>query len=250
MAGHSHSANIRHRKAAVDAKKGAAFSKHAKLIMTAARLGGGDPAMNSRLALAIEKARGDNMPKDKIERAIKKGTGELEGQALEEVRYEVYAPGGVAMLIDCITDNRNRTASEMRTLLERHNSRLADSGSVAWMFDARSLVAIKAEGVDEDQLTETIMELGADDLKKDGDEYEVLGDPTRFQALTQGMKDAGYDFLRAELTMMPKTLVTLDLDAANKIFALLDALEEHDDVQSSFSNLDIPDEVLAQLSQD
>lgn len=250
MAGHSHSANIRHRKAAVDAKKGVAFSKHAKLIMSAARLGGGDPSMNARLTLAIDKARADNMPKDKIERAIKKGTGELEGQSLEEVRYEAYGPGGVAMIIDCITDNRNRTAPEMRQILEKNGGRLAESNSVAWMFDAQSLVAIQAEGVDEDQLTEKIMDLGADDLRLEGEEYEVLGNPTVLNTLHKGLREAGYHIERAELTMSPQNLVALDLENARKILKLLDAFEEHDDVQTSFSNLDIPDEIMDQLADE
>jgi len=251
MAGHSHSANIRHRKAAVDAKKGAAFSKHAKLIMSAARLGGGDPGMNPRLTLAIEKARADNMPKDKIERAIKKGTGELEGQLLEEIRYEAYGPGGVAMIIDCITDNRNRTAPEMRQMLEKHGGRLAETGSVAWMFEARALVAVAAEGLDEDELTEQVMELGADDLRRaEDDEFEVLGDPTLLSALHQGLKEAGYTVRRAEITMLPKTSVELNLENAEKILSILDAFEAHDDVQTSFSNLEIPDDVLAKLSED
>ena len=249
MAGHSHSANIRHRKAAVDAKKGAAFSKHAKLIMSAARLGGGDPAMNPRLSLAIEKARGDNMPKDKIERAVKKGTGELEGQMLDEIRYEAYGPGGVAMIIDCITDNRNRTAPELRQMLEKHGGRLAEAGSVAWMFEAQALVAVNGEGLDEDQLTEQIMELGADDLRRVGDEFEVIGDPTRLNTLHKGLLEAGHKVERAEITMTPKTVVELNLENAEKILRILDSLEAHDDVQNSFSNLEIPDDVIAQLSE-
>ncbi|MFG0317481.1 MAG: YebC/PmpR family DNA-binding transcriptional regulator [Planctomycetota bacterium JB042] len=247
MAGHSHSANIRHRKAAVDAKKGAAFSKHAKLIMTAARLGGGDPAMNPRLALAIDKARGDNMPKDKIERAIKKGTGELEGEQIEEIRYEAYGPGGVAILIDAITDNRNRSASDLRHLLEKHNGRLAESGSVAWMFNARALVEVKAEGVDEEKLFEVVTELGAEDLERTGEVFEVFGEATLLNELHTGLRDRGFHVERAELAMVPQTTVVLDRDAAERILAMFDALEAHDDVDTTHSNIEIPDEVLAEL---
>src|SRR5215216_4868721 len=165
MAGHSQFANIKHRKAAVDKKRSRAFSIHAKAIMTAARLGGGDPKMNARLALASEKARADNTPKDNIERAILKGTGQLPGQMLEDIRYEAYGPGGVGMIIDVVTDNRNRTVPEIRSLLERHGGRLAETNSVAWMFDARAVVGVAAAGRSEDQILEWVMELGGDDLK-------------------------------------------------------------------------------------
>ncbi|MBI4879160.1 MAG: YebC/PmpR family DNA-binding transcriptional regulator [Planctomycetes bacterium] len=248
MAGHSHSANIQHRKAAVDAKKGAVFSKHAKLIGSAARIGGGDPAMNARLALAIEKARADNMPKERIDRAIKRGTGELEGQTFEEIRYEAYGPGGVAMLVDCLTDNRNRTASEMRKLLERFGGRLADAGSVAWMFEARARVEIAAEGVDEDRLTEAVMELGAEDLRREGDQFVIVGGAATLSTLHKGIVAAGFKAQKAEIAMIPQNLVTLDRANAEKILRLLDAFDEHDDVQTSHSNLEIPDDIIRELS--
>lgn len=248
MAGHSHSANIRHRKAAVDAKKGAAFSKHAKLIMSAARLGGGDAAMNPRLALAIEKARADNMPKDKIERAIKKGTGELEGMQLEDIRYEAYGAGGVAILIDVITDNRNRSASDLRFLLEKQGGRLAESGSVAWMFTARALVVVKAEGVDEEELFELVTELGAEDLERIEDVFEVYAEATLLNQVHTGLRDKGYEIDRAEIAMIPQTTVTLDKETAEKVLPLFDALEEHDDVDTTHSNIEIPDDVLAELA--
>lgn len=248
MAGHSQFANIKHRKGAVDKKRARIFSIHAKAIITAARLGGADPKMNARLALAIEKARADNLPKDNIERAIKKGTGTLEGAArLEDVRYEAYGAGGVALLIDCVTDNRNRTAPEMRMMFERHGGRLAESGSVAWMFDSRSQVDIKAEGVDEDKLTETIMELGADDMKKDGDEYRIFGDPTALNKLLQGLKAAGYDVQKAEMVMLPKNPVEVNLEVATSLLELIDALEEHEEVNNYFVNAVIPEAVMKQL---
>jgi YebC/PmpR family DNA-binding regulatory protein len=250
MAGHSQFANIKHRKGAVDQKRARIFSTHAKAIMTAARLGGADPKMNARLALMIDKARADNMPKDKIERSILKGTGQLEGaNALEDIRYEAYGPGGVALLIDVVTDNRNRTAPELRSMLEKHGGRLAESGSVAWMFDARSTIALKAEGVDEDALTERIMELGADDLKREGDEYRVVGDATALSTLEKGLRAAGFEVRKAELAMIPKNPTAVDLETAQKLLDLNDALEEHEDIQNFFSSLEIPPAVMAELER-
>jgi YebC/PmpR family DNA-binding regulatory protein len=250
MAGHSQFANIKHRKGAVDQKRARVFSTHAKAVMTAARLGGADPKMNARLMLAIEKARADNMPKDKIERAILKGTGQLDGGAqLEDIRYEAYGPGGAALLIEVVTDNRNRTAPELRSMLERSAGRLAESGSVAWMFDARALVVVKAEGIDEEKLTETVLEIGADDLKREGEEFRVLGDPTSLSLLQQGLKTAGYEVVSAEMAMIPRQANPLDLEAAQRFLELIDALEEHEDVQNYFTNAEVPEAVLAQLEK-
>lgn len=251
MAGHSHSANIRHRKERVDARRGKAFSKHARAIMTAARLGGGDPKANPRLALAIEKARADNMPKDRIERAILKGTGELEGaEDLQEVRYEAYGPGGVAILVDALTDNRNRTTAELRHVLDKHGGRMAESGAVAWMFEARALVALQAEGVDEDALIEAAADLGADDVRREGDSFWVLGAQQELHRLAEGLRERGFSVERAEIAMMPQSTVTLDRQQAKQILSLIEALEDHDDVQATHSNLEIPDEILAELTAD
>ncbi len=250
MAGHSQFANIKHRKGAVDKKRARIFSVHAKAIITAARLGGGDPKMNARLALAIEKARADNLPKDNIERAIKKGTGTLEGaNQIEDIRYEAYGPSGVALLVDCMTDNRNRTAPEIRGIFEMSGGRLADTGSVNWLFDSRALVAVKANGVDEDKLTEVIMDLGADDLKKDGEEYRILGEPSSLAKLTQGVKAAGFEVVKSEMTMIAKNPITIDFDTAVKVLDLIDSLEEHEDVNNWFANFEIPPEVLEQLEK-
>jgi YebC/PmpR family DNA-binding regulatory protein len=250
MAGHSQFANIKHRKGAVDKKRARVFSTHAKAIMTAARLGGADPKMNARLALAIEKARADNLPKDNIERAIKKGTGTLEGAAaLEDVRYEATLPGGIAILIDCVTDNRNRTAPEVRSLFDSNGGRLAETGSVAWMFDSRSLVTVKAGGVDEVQLTEAILDLGAEDLKREGDEFRILGEPTALAKLTNGLKAAGYDIQKSAHVMLPKNPITLDVEAASKVLDVIDALEEHEDVNDWHGNFEIPPAVIEQLEK-
>lgn len=250
MAGHSKFANIKHRKGAVDKKRGRVFSQHAKAVMTAARLGGGDAAMNPRLALAIEKARADNVPKDNIERAIKKGTGELAGESLEDIRYEAYGPGGVALLVDVLTDNRNRTAPEMRSMMEKHGGRLAETGAVAWSFDARALVTISAESVDEDALTEAVMDLGGDDLSREGEEFEIYGAPTSLAQLQRGLTEKGYKVQSAEISMIPQNTIPVDAADAAKILRLLEALEDHEDVQATHSNIEISDEVMAQLEEE
>lgn len=247
MAGHSKFANIKHKKGAADKKRGRVFSQHAKSVMTAARLGGGDPGMNPRLALAVEKARADNVPKENIERAIKKGTGELAGESLEDVRYEAYGPGGVALLVDVLTDNRNRTAPEMRSMMEKHGGRLAETGAVAWSFDARSMVTVTAEGVDEDELTEAVMDLGGDDLKREGEEFEIFGDPTALAQIQRGLTEKGYAVQNAEISMIPQNTVPVDAKDASKIMRLIETLEDHEDVQATHSNIEISDEVMAEL---
>jgi YebC/PmpR family DNA-binding regulatory protein len=250
MAGHSHASNIKHRKAAVDAKKGAAFSKHSKLIMSAARIGGGDPRFNARLALAIEKARAANMTRDTIERAIKKGTGELGGAKLEEIRYEGYGPGGVALLVDVLTDNRNRTGPEMRTLFETHRGNLGEANSVAWMFETKAVLAIPSASTTEDALMEAVLDLGADDLKSAGEMFEVYAEPAKLALLRQGFTDKGFKVEKAELVPLPKTSTVVGRDDAVTLLQLLDALDEHDDVQSTASNVDIPDDVAKAIEAD
>ena len=250
MAGHSHASNIKHRKAAVDAKKGAAFSKHSKLIMVAARIGGGDPRFNARLALAIEKARAANMTRDTIERAIKKGTGELEGVRYEEIRYEGYGPGGVAILVDVLTDTRNRTVPEIRTLFDVNGGNLGETNSVAWMFESRAQLTIPAASTTEEKLTDAVLELGADDLALAGDVFEVLGEPTKLAQLQKAFTEKGFKVEKAEAAMRPKTLTVVDRANAEKMLALLDALDEHDDVQATYSNVDIPDDVAKAIEAD
>ncbi len=247
MAGHSHAANIKHRKAAVDKKRAGIFSKHSRAIITAARLGGGDPAMNFRLAFAIEKARADNMPRDTIERAVKRGSGEIEGEQLSEVRYEGYGPGGVALLVDCITDNRNRTAPEMRQTFEKFGGRLADANAVSWMFETKALLTVAKEKTDEEKLTEIVMEIGGEDLTDVGDVFEVLGDPTTLGQLKDGLIKAGLTLKSADLVMIAKNRVAPDAEQAKKILALVDALDEMDDVQTTWTNAEFSDELLKSI---
>ena len=248
MAGHSKFANIKHRKARVDAKRSATFSKHAKLIMTAAKIGG--RVDNPRLNLAMDKARADNMPKDKIERAILKGTGELAGENLSEVRYEGYGPGGVAIIVDAITDNRNRTAPEMRKMFEKGGGNMGESGSVAWMFDSRASVTLNREGVDEDELTEALLEVGGDDLVTEDEQFQVLGEPSELHNILTGLTERGYSAESAEIIMVPKNLVEVDKETAEKILNLMETFEAYDDVSSTYANFDIPDDVLKELASE
>ncbi len=247
MAGHSHAANIKHRKAAVDKKRAGVFSKHSRAIITAARMGGGDPGMNFKLAFAIEKARADNVPRDTIERAIKRGVGGGEGEQLSEVRYEGYGPGGVALLVDCITDNRNRTAPEMRQTFEKFGGRLADANAVSWMFETKALVAVAKAGVDEEKLTEAVMDIGGEDLTDVGETFEILGEPASLAQLKDGLAKKAYTVKSADLVMIAKNRVAPEADAARRILALLDALDEMDDVQTTWTNADISDELMKSI---
>lgn len=248
MAGHSHWAGIKHRKGAQDKKRGRIFSKHAKLIMTAARLGGGDPEMNLRLKYAIDKAKADNMPKDNIERAVKKGTGELEGSNLEEVSYEGYGQGGVAIIVEALTDNRNRTGPEMKRLFEKKGGNMGEPGCVAWMFDRKSSFLVKAEGFDEDQLMELVLEIEAEDYSAEGDNYMITGSPTdfgRINNLLQEREDVEVE--QAEITLIPKNTVTVDAETAQKLLALMEALDDHEDAQNCYANFEIPEDLVDEL---
>ncbi|MEW6742411.1 MAG: YebC/PmpR family DNA-binding transcriptional regulator [Planctomycetota bacterium] len=250
MAGHSHWAGIKHKKGAADKRRGKIFSKHARAIMTAARLGGGDPEMNLRLKYAVDKARADNMPKDSIERAIKKGTGNLgAGELLEEVQYEGFGPGGVAILVESLTDNRNRTVPEIRRVFEKRGGSMGEAGSVAWMFEKKALFVIPAASVDEDKLFEVAIEAGAQDVRLQGDSLEVVADPTEFAHMRGALANAGIVPSRAEMTQMPKATVTLDAETGRQVLALLEDLEEHEDVQGTWSNFDIPESVMAELAE-
>ncbi len=247
MAGHSKWAQIKHKKAVVDAKRGKLFSKLAKEISVAARLGGGDPSMNPRLRTAIEKAKEANMPQDNIKRAIQKGTGELPGMAYEEAVYEGYGPGGVAMLIEVLTDNKNRTVSEIRHLLSKHGGSLGEAGCVSWIFEKKGLILVNKQSIDEDSLMAVALEAGAEDLKNDPKEenYEIITSPDDFQAVKDALSKEGVQIAMAELTMLPKTQVSLEGDTAEKMLKLMDVLEDHDDVQNVYANFDLPEEVMA-----
>ena len=247
MAGHSKWANIKHRKAAIDAKRGKVFSKMARAIMAAARNGGGDPDMNLALRYAIDKARAANMPRDNIKRAVKKGTGELEGEDLQELTYEGYGPGGAGIVIHALTDNSKRTSPEVRAILEKYNGTLSKPGSVAWNFEQKALLTVVVDDVDEDKLMEVALEAGADDVVNDGDSFSVTGPPASFGDLAAALESAGIKSQTAEVTSVPKNRVMLEANDARRMIAIIEALEDHDDVQSAITNGDLPEEVLAEL---
>jgi YebC/PmpR family DNA-binding regulatory protein len=249
MAGHSHSANIARRKGAVDAKRGKVFSKIARVIISAARVGGPDMDTNLKLKYAVEKAKAANMPKDNIERAIKRGSGSKDGDDFEELNYEGYAPGGVALLITCLTDNRNRTAPDIKHIFERGNGNLGAPGSVSFMFDLRSTFAIEAGGRDEDALTELALEVGAEDVELDGDVAVLYAAATEFVATKAALEERGEAFLSAELAYVPQNRVPInDEQEAEKLLKLIAALDDHEDVQSVYANYDMPSEWIDKLS--
>ena len=247
MAGHSKWANIQHRKGAQDKKRGKLFTKLIREITVAARIGGGDIAANPRLRLAVDKAKAASMPKDNIERAIKKGSGELGGDDYQEIRYEGYGPGGVAVMVDCMTDNRNRTVAEVRHAFSKFGGNLGADGSVGYMFrHVGSLIF--APGADEDAVMEAAIEAGAEDVIVDVDHsIEVVTDPGEFETVRDAMVEAGLEPETAELTMRADTDTRLELQEASSMVKMLEMLEDLDDVQNVYSNADIPDDVLAQL---
>jgi YebC/PmpR family DNA-binding regulatory protein len=246
VSGHSKWSSIKHKKGAADAKRGKLFSKLSRAIIVAAKEGGGDPAGNLALANAIEKARSYSMPKENIERAVARGSGaDADAQAFETVVYEGYGPSGVAVIVEALTDNRNRTASDVRHVFTKNDGNLGGSGAVAWLFERRGIVVVDAAGVDEDELTLAAAEGGADDVARDGTSFEVTSTPESLVAVREAIEAAGIPVASAELTMVPKTTVEVaEESAAKKILRLMDALEENDDVQDVYSNFDIPEQVL------
>ncbi len=249
MSGHSKWSTIKHKKSAQDAKRGKIFTKLTKEIMVAARLGGGDPSANPRLRAAIQAAKSENMPKDKIERAIKKGTGEIEGERYEEIQYEGYGPGGVAILVESMTDNRQRTVADLRHLFSKHGGNLGEPGSVAWMFEKKGLIVIEKEAVDEDTLMTVALEAGADDLNEEDDIWEVHTDPSAFEEVKSAIEGEGISFQSAKVTMVPKNVVKVeDEKQASQLLRLMDALEDHGDVQNVYANFDIPGELLEKVA--
>ncbi|MHC4415409.1 MAG: YebC/PmpR family DNA-binding transcriptional regulator [Planctomycetota bacterium] len=245
MAGHSKWANIKHRKARQDAAKGKTWSKCARAIIVAARNGGGDPNFNLTLRYAVDEAKAANMPKDTIAKAIKRGTGEVAGAAYEEVRYEGYGHAGVAVIVDCLTDNVNRTAAEMRKLFEKHGGNLAKPGAVAFGFEQVGLLLIEASKATEDQLMEAALEAGADDITESAGAWEVTCAPGQLHAVKEAIVAAGIEPDSAEVTMLPHTTVACDAGAAAKVLRLLDALDDHDDVQKVYHNAEMPEEIMA-----
>jgi YebC/PmpR family DNA-binding regulatory protein len=245
MAGHSHWHNIQRRKGSVDAKRGIMFSKLARNIIVAARNGGGDPDTNITLQYAIDKAKSVSMPRANIERAVKRGTGELGGAAYESIMYEAVAPAGVLILMEMLTDNRNRTAPEIRKLLEKKD---AVMGSSAWAFEQRGLIMVAGEDVSEDELMDAILELGADDMVSVGDCFEVTTAAADMAKVRDALTEKGYTMESAEVAQVPTTSMSVDEDTARKVLSLLESLEEHDDVQNVYSNLDLSDELMEKLA--
>lgn len=245
MAGHSKWAGIKHKKAIVDAQRGKAFSKVIRELTSAARLGGGNPDGNPRLRLAIQKAREVNLPKDTLEKAIKRGTGELPGVAYEEMVMEGYGPGGVAILIEALTDNKNRTSAELRSLLTRNGGSTAGAGSVSWLFQKKGLLTLNAPGLDEDRLMGIVLDAGAEDLKVEGAHATVITPPQALEAVKEALQKASLPTETAELTMVPTSTVRVeDAAQAKALLTLLDAVEEHEDTQHVYANFDIPDAIL------
>ena len=246
MSGHSKWSSIKHKKGAADAKRGKLFSKLSRAIIVAAREGGADPAANLALQNAIEKARSYSMPKDNIERAIQRGAGTgVDAETFETVVYEGYGPNGVAVIVEALTDNRNRTASDVRHVFSKNDGNLGGSGAVAWLFERRGVVLVDGDSVDEDELTLAAAEGGAEDVSLDGSTFQVTAAPEDLSAVRQAIESAGFTVESAELTMIPKTTVRLDDEsAAKKLLRLIDALEENDDVQDVYANFDIPEQVL------
>ncbi len=249
MAGHSHWATIKRQKSAADAKKGQLFSKLARAIQIAVRQGGPDPEANLKLRYAIEKAREASMPKETIERAIKKGSGELEGETIEEVTYEGYGPGGAAILVECTTDNRNRTTSEIRKIFEKGGGKMGSAGAVAWLFERKGLIVVDANAIGEDRLLEIVLEAGAEDLKRTGSKYEITCDPSVFTQVQAALRQHGVPIVSAELTQQPKSPLDVDTETARRVLKLMEMLDEHDDVQNVYSNINITEEAMAAVTQ-
>ncbi|MDJ0765059.1 MAG: YebC/PmpR family DNA-binding transcriptional regulator [Myxococcota bacterium] len=244
MSGHSKWSTIKHKKGAADAKRGKIFTKLIREITTSARIGGGDPSGNPRLRKAIDEAKSQNMPGDNIDRAIKKGTGELEGVVYDEVTYEGYGPEGVAVLAEVMTDNKNRTVAEIRHLFGKYNGNLGENGCVAWMFDSVGLIVVDQSAVSEEALMEIALEAGADDILEDQDQYEVRTAVESFDAVHKAIVDNSIPVVSAELTRLPQTTVALEGKSARTMLKLYNALDDQDDVQHVYANFDIDDEIL------
>jgi YebC/PmpR family DNA-binding regulatory protein len=248
MSGHSHWATIKHKKAATDAKRGKLFSKLAKDIIMAAQGGGGDADANYALRGAIDAAKAANVPRDNIDRAVKRGTGELPGVSYERLSYEGYGPHGIAIVVDVLTDSRNRTASELRKIFSLRGGKM--EGSVAWMFESKGLITVPAEGVVEDDLMALVLDAGADDLTRQETAFEITTSPHDFHKVRQALLDRGLKIEVAELTRLPQALIMLDGEASRKALALLEELQDHDDVQSVYTNLDVPADLAAASAEE
>jgi YebC/PmpR family DNA-binding regulatory protein len=248
MSGHSKWSSIKHKKALVDARRGKAFTKLIRELTSAAKAGGGSPDMNPRLRTAVAAAKNANMPADTIQRAIKKGTGELPGEVYEEVTYEGYGAGGVAVLVDVLTDNRNRTVAEIRHLFSKYGGNLGENGCVAWMFGRTGLITLDVNQLQEDALLELVLEAGGDDVRIEDDIYEIRTTPEAFEDVRVALEERRLTFGVAEITMLPQNTVPVEGKQAEQVVRLMEALDDHDDVRKAYANFDIPDAVLAELA--
>lgn len=249
MSGHSKWSTIKRKKGANDAKRGKIFTRLIKEITVAARTGGGDPDGNPRLRSAIVAAKAENMPKDNISRAIKKGTGEIAGEVYEEILYEGYGPGGVAVLVECMTDNRNRTVADIRHYFSKSSGNLGESGCVAWMFEKKGLIQIDKEKYSEEEMMDLALEAGADDVLEEDSEYQILTVPEDFNDVRDSLEESGVEYIEAAISMIPKNMVEVTEEKpARSLLKLLESLEDHDDVQNVHSNFDIDDALMEQLS--
>lgn len=250
MSGHSHWATIKHKKGAIDAKRGKLWSKLSRAIIIAARHGGGDPNMNLKLRYAIDKARQVSMPKDNIERAIKRGTGEIEGMIYEELSYEGFGPSGVAILVDVLTDNRNRTGGEVRKIFEKGGGNMGSAGCVGYLFERKGRLMVQTKGVDEDTLLGIVIDAGADDMRREGDVFDIICDPASFNKVQEALTASNIPTLNAEITQLAKTEVDVDLETAKRVMRLCEALDDHDDVQNYYHNMKMTEELLAELEKE
>jgi YebC/PmpR family DNA-binding regulatory protein len=248
MSGHSKWATIKHKKGALDAKRGKIFTRLIKEITMAAKSGGGDPEGNPRLRTAIAAAKAENMPADNIKRAVQRGTGELPGATYEEITFEGYGPGGVALLVDVTTDNRNRTVSEIRHAFGKNGGNLGESGSVAWMFHKKGSIIVSKSAAKEDDLMNLVLENGGEDLNDDGENWEITTDPSGYEGVLDAVKKAGIEVAHSEVGMVPQNYIKLEGPAANQMIRLLEAMEDHDDVQNVYSNFDIDQKQLEEVA--
>ncbi|HAO21617.1 MAG: transcriptional regulator [Desulfobacteraceae bacterium IS3] len=244
MSGHNKWSTIKHKKGAADARRGKIFTKLIKEITVAAKMGGGDPAANPRLRSAVLAAKAENMPKDNVERAIKKGTGELEGVTYEEITYEGYGPGGAAVLVEVMTDNKNRAVADIRHIFSKSGGNMGENGCVSWMFKKKGYFSIDKKAAEEDKLMEIALEAGAEDVRDDGDAFEVITAPEDFEAVKKALDTALIKYQDAEVTMLPQNTVSLQGKEAEQIMRLMEILEDNDDVQKAYTNADIPDDMM------
>ena len=248
MSGHSKWASIKHKKAAQDAKRGKIFTKVIRELAVAARMGGGDPDANPRLRKAISDAKGVNMPADNIKRAIMKGTGELEGVTYDEISYEGYGPGGVAIFLEVLTDNRNRTVSELRHVFSKNGGNIGESGCVAWMFNRKGYLVVEKSKASEDDLLDIILEAGAEDLREDGSNYEIFTPPDKYEAVVEALENSNIEIAASNLGQIPQNYVKLEGKQAQQLLRLMEELEDHDDVQNVWANFDIDEKEIAKYS--